>query len=488
MTLADTWQLDKVVDNQHALLRCQAAAELIESGQYEAAREALADLWEETGNEPNLKGLAPLARAETLLQAGVLSGCFASAHGAGSQEQAKDLLTKALRAFQALDDNVKVAETNCELGVCYWRTGAFDEARVVLQAALQGLADTELKAKTLIRLTLVEISQGRYLEAWDILKKAQPLFENCGDSIKGRWHGQLALVLRRLATAENRVDYADRAIIEFTAAIYHCQQAGHERYCATSLNNLAMLLYKIGRYPEAHENLDRARDFLFKVADTGLVAQVDETRCQVLLAEHRYEEAESIINRVVETLEQAGEQALLADALTIKATIQARLERDHSLATFHRAIELAETVGAQMSGGLAALSLIEEHNKRLSEAELCHTYERADRLLSQTQDAEHIARLRNCARLLLSRIKLTPGRPLPDAVLAHEARYIELALLDENGRVTRAAQRLGMTHQSLTNMLNTRHTDLLSKRTPIVKRKKSIIKKGIFRKKPQAVN
>lgn len=114
------------------------------------------------------------------------------------------------------------------------------EARVVLDEAMKGLKDVELQAKILIRRTIIETWLGQYHEAWDTLKEAQVFYERCGDAVKGRWHGQLALVLRRLATAEGRADYADRSIIEFTAAIYHCEQAKHERYCATSLNNLAM--------------------------------------------------------------------------------------------------------------------------------------------------------------------------------------------------------------------------------------------------------
>src|SRR5438045_2855273 len=141
-------------------------------------------------------------------------------------------------------------------------------------------ADVELKAKILIRRTLVEISEKKYYEALNILKEAAPVFESAGDALKGRWHGQKGLVLRKLAIAERRADYADRAIVEFTAAIYHYEQAKHERYCARNLNNLAMLLYQIGRYAETHENLDRAQEIFERYEDTGNVAQVNETRAR----------------------------------------------------------------------------------------------------------------------------------------------------------------------------------------------------------------
>lgn len=142
---------------------------------------------------------------------------------------------------------------------------------MMMREALKTLtdADVELKAKIHIRRTLVEISENRYYEALNILKEAEPVFASAGDALKGRWHGQKALVLRRLATAEGGPDYADRAIIEFEAAIYHYEQAGHERYCARNLNNLSMLLYKLGRYIEAHDHLDRAQLIFTKLERHG---------------------------------------------------------------------------------------------------------------------------------------------------------------------------------------------------------------------------
>jgi tetratricopeptide (TPR) repeat protein len=346
---------------------------------------------------------------------------------------------------------------------------------------MKGLEDTELQAKILIRRTIIETWLGQYHEAWDTLKEAQVFYERCGDAVKGRWHGQMALVLSWLATAEGRADYADRSIIEFTAAIYHCEQAKHERYCATSLNNLAVLLYQLERYAEAHEHLNRAHTFLEKLKDVGLLAQVEETRARVFVAEQHYHAARRVIIGVVETFEKGGESALLADALIIKATVQARLGDDkESLHTFRSAIRIAKDAGALSNAGRAAVSMIEEHGKRLSDAELFRLYLRADQFLSATQDAEDIARLRACARIAIRKLygsELDEYFTLPETVLAYEARFIELALMEEGGSVTRAAQRLSISHQTLSFMLKTRHKKLRNKRTPEIKRK-SIIRKS----------
>lgn len=66
---------------------------------------------------------------------------------------------------------------------------------------------------------------------------------------------------------------------------------------------------------------------------------------------------------------------------------------------------------------------------------------------------------------------------LHGAVHDLEARFIERALEDAEGSVSRAAKLLGLEHQSLIYLLETRHKRLAGKRTPAKKRLKSIIKK-----------
>jgi CheY-like chemotaxis protein/tetratricopeptide (TPR) repeat protein len=488
MTLADNrpQQIGDLALNadSHALLSCTRAEEFIFVGQYEDAREALGTFWLGVGARPSLEAFSPLVTAEVLLRCGALSGYIGSSqHLAGAQEAAKDLLSEALRIFEIHGQIRKAAEVHYELGICYWRLGALDEAQVVLREALRRLteADLELRAKILIRQTMVEISAHRYYEAWEMLKQAEPVFEFAGDALKGRWHTQKALVLLQIASAEKQDGYSDRAVIEFTAAIYHLEQAKHERLCGANINNLAFLLYKLGRYTEAHEQLDRARGILARLNDSGVVAQVDETQARVLVAEGRYAEAKIVIAGAVAALREGGEQALLADALTVQGIVQSRLgEHEQSVVTLREAMDAAEYAGALESAGHAALALVEEHGEaRLSADEVYETYRRADSLLARTQDAEDIARLRDCARLVMCRfanVALPEGFSLPRAVRAYEARFVEQALIEESGSVSRAARRLGVKHQSLAHMLSHRHKGLLSARTPVVPRRRSIIR------------
>jgi DNA-binding NtrC family response regulator len=144
---------------------------------------------------------------------------------------------------------------------------------------------------------------------------------------------------------------------------------------------------------------------------------------------------------------------------------------------------MAENAGALSSAGLAALTLIEEHGaKRLNPTELYDSYRRADRLLKRTQDAEEIARLRACARIVMRRLSgfrlHEKSFSLYGAIQELEAKFIEEALQAEDGSVTRAAKLLGLTHQSLAKLLRGRHKRLAHKRTPAKRRFRSIIKRG----------
>jgi DNA-binding NtrC family response regulator len=135
-----------------------------------------------------------------------------------------------------------------------------------------------------------------------------------------------------------------------------------------------------------------------------------------------------------------------------------------------------------MNAGLAALAIIEEHGARrvLSRAELYDLYRRADELLKGTQDAEDVARLRACSRIVMQRLSDVhlhdKNFSLYGAVHELEAKLIEQALEETSGSVTRAAKLLGLKHQTLIAKLKTQHRGLQDKRAPAGKRRKSIIK------------
>lgn len=474
--------------NERARLRCQLAKELAYVGNYEAAREAMGELWSRVGERPVLDGLEEAAAAEVLLRVGALTGWIGSVKQIeGAQETAKNLISESLTIFETLQNTAKAAEAQAEIALCYWRQGAHSEARVWLQEALNRLSadtDSEIKAVALLRLAIVEQSTKRFHDALKIHLEAAPLFEkSTNHALKGKFYYGFAFVLRNIGAAERRADYIDRALIEYAAASYHFEQVGYKRYQACVENNLGFLFGTIGRFTEAHQHLDRAQALFTSMKDSVHTAQVDDTRAKVLLAEGRVSEAERLVRSAVQTLEKGGEQSLLAEAMTTHGIALARMgSHQRARLTLQSAVETAQNAGDPESAGLAALTILEELAEHLTPQDLSATYERAAELLSGSENRDTKDRLLAASRRVLFHIGVlsTPptwkGFNFFDAVLGFEARLIERALRDAGGVVSRAAELLGIGRQSLDTMLHRgRHKALAHLRTPVEPRRSSLM-------------
>jgi len=473
---------------ERAQLSCNLAKQLEKAGDYEAAREALAEFWPDRHEPPSVDGLDDPTRAEMLLRVGGMVGWLGSAdQTSGGQERAKDLITRSIEIFSALDEPDRIAEARADLALCYWREGAFDEARITLDDALKSISEElrDLRACTLIRSGMVEATAGRSNEALRFYEAAMPFAERSTDAaLKGTFHNSLATLLTRLAATEERKDYSDRALIEYAAASMHFEQAGNDRYVARVENNLGNLFFNIGRYKDAHRHLDRARNLFRKLKDMGTAAQVDETRARTLLTEGRLVEAERVVRSAVKTLERGGEQAVLAEALNTYGIVLARLgHQTRSRALLERAAAVAETIGDFAGAGRAQLSIIEELGDRMRVKELIAKYRIALELLKTVQDPLARKRLMDCSERLLSALERTDdpaqqfessweGFSFKRQVINYEKTLIERALRDAEGSVTKAAKLLGFKHhQSLISLISGRHKHLLTLRSTVRKRR-----------------
>ncbi len=475
--------------DERARLRCQLTKELEAAGDYEGARQAMGELWRGVGERPHLVGLNEATQAEVLLRAGALMGWIGSIKQTpNAQESAKNLISESSRIFEGLCDAAKVAEAQTELAYCYWRQGALDNARILLQEVIRQLADSddETKLVAILRSTIVERWAKKYHDALRIQTEYAPLFDkSTNDALKGKFHNEFAVVLDLLGTSEKRQDYIDRAFVEYTAAGVYLERAGHFRNCACLENNLAMLYLAIGKLAEAHKHLDRAQRALANLKDSGHLAQVTETRAKVLLAEGRNTEAEKVISAAVQILEQGDESAVLAEALTTHGVALARIGYNvRARQTLQRAITVAEQADDTETAGRASLAIIEELSAHVPSGELCTLYTHAADQLANAQEPGIAARLRVAARVVIRLMKPQTAAPedapadwhgfsLRKAVHRYERRVIERALEDAEGMVSRAAKLLGFKyHQSLISLLNNRHKDLLPARLPIVRRRR----------------
>lgn len=495
--------------DERVRLQCALAKKLEDAGEYEEGRIMLEDVWKRVGERPQLKGLDNQTRGLLLLRSGVLTGWLGSTYQLpNAQEKAKDLISESGAIFETLGLSLDAIEAQYEIALCYWREGAFDEARVILRSALERLnaessniihnqstsimAATiygeELRGKLLLRASVVEFRAQRFDVSLRLLEESRPLVEAHGDDLlKGKFHAELATTLKNLAVtpslnkqpshvvqSQQGINF-DRALIEFAAAAFYFEQAGHARYCARVENNLAMLHLQLKRYEEAHAHLDRALKLFAELQDSGSTAQVRETCARVFLAEGRHVEAERMVSLAVRQLEGGGEQSLLAEALVTHGTVLCRLNNFTAAEdAFTRALTVAEAAGDTDGAGRAALSLIEELSQHIPFSRVCELYQYADDVLFKSNNVETVGKLRSCARFVIGKARVKTkhfanksedGQPSSlhfyDEVNSFEARLIQTALKATENRITQAAKMLDLSHQNLSRMLKTRHQALL---------------------------
>ena len=472
--------------NERALLLCRRALELKDRGDYDGAREVMRPVWKEFNKRPDTTGLDQDATAEVLLCAGILTSWIGSQNQIkDANDWARDLLNESIRIYETAGDLKKVAQARTEIAYCYWRSGALDEARIMFREALQKLiVEGNAKANALLGLSVVEWSASRYDESLKILNDNATLFRKITNHyLKGFYHNQLAMILRNLATEGKRDDYFQRAIKEYGAAESEFKLARNSLFRAEVMNNVGFLLYKLARYRLANRYLNEARRLAAAVRNRVVIAQIDDTRAQVLIAEKKFREALAVARNAVQSFERSGHQCLLADALVNYGIALARLGKtDQAQFTFQKAIEVAHHVGARNRAGIAALILIEEIEHLPLEV-LLAAHDNAYEWLADCQSEGLSQRLVEAGRKVITRMRVESkldgaeslfdkGCVLPDEVLKFERGLIRQALARAEGRVVHAAKWLGIGYQRLAYVIQSRHPELLKERTPVRRRPK----------------
>jgi tetratricopeptide (TPR) repeat protein len=483
-TTSPKLDISHLTPNEQAELRCRTALELKDRNEYGAAREAMFPVWNGIGSRPNTKGLQDTIVAEVLLTAGILTGWLGSrSEIKKADDYARDLITESIRLYEELNDSRKVAEGRTELAYCYWRAGAHDEARILFNEALKRLTiGGNARANALIGLSVVEWSESRYRESLKILTDNTQLFTRItSHTLRGTYHNQLGITLRAIASASHRrSDYFHRAIHEYRAADEHFKVAKNLVYRAHVKNNIGNVLRDLRRFKEAHQYLEQARRLFMRVGDKVRVAQVDDTRAQVFMAEGKYAEAELIARTAARSFERAGRQCFLAETLINQGIALARLhETERAQFIFQQAIEIAHQAGALNRAGLAALTMIEEI-QTLSREVQSVAYAQAREWLASSDSADIKPRLKAVAKKIdgarmkvkadVREVLFNKRLDLAEEVLKFERGLISQALVKVNGKVTHAAKLLGVGYQTLAHMIETKHPDLLKKRTPVRRR------------------
>jgi tetratricopeptide (TPR) repeat protein len=468
--------------------RLQLARELEDKGDYENAQKALKSFWDGVGDDPVITpGDDVETSAEITLRCGTLTGWIGSSRQIkGSQELAKDLITRAITLFESIGEKERAGDASVDLAICYFREGSLNEARTILDETLTRATDMALRARALLNKGIVQTWSARLRDAIEPLIQARDLYNEIRNLTgAGRAHFNLAIAYKKQGEAERNEEFSELALEEYSAACNCYEQAGHIRHLAPVENNFGSLLLSMGRAAEARAHLERAFQLYRQLSDSGRVAQVNETRARVEIALGNYPQAERLADGAVFMLERGGEQLFLAEALRTHAVALARLNRkDAARQKLERAVKVSEEAGDIEAAGLAYLIIAEELGEELTCADRISCCLRAGELLRRAQSDEIKNRVLEAALAAMTRDEqkgedsLTGGT-FDEEVLRFERALIRTALYKGNRSVTAAAHILGISHQRLSDMLDEggRHNAINGERTQKRARLRSLITK-----------
>jgi len=389
--------------NEDSQILCTVAREQIEVGNYDAGCLMLKRYWI-PGEWPKLDGLTSHSAADLLFTAGSLAGCLSSTGRIQKgQKHAEALLSGSIGIFEHLGAKRAAAEAKIELALSYYRQGLFDLSSKMLLRVIQELhtVDNDLKCLGLIRLGVVERHAGHVDDSLSRLSEANTVIDQSGPLITGRYHQELAAVLKDAAIRENRSEYTEAIQTHSAQAYYEFEAIGHLRYTAVAENNHGYFLLDLGLFDEAEAHLLHAQELFGRLDDKIRKAQVDDCLSKLYTATGRFELAESAVERAILSLEADDEEALLAEALTTKGRLFCKTDRhSEGRQILEGAWRIAERCGDNEGAGRALLTLIEETHTQIDEAERRRMVLRIRKLLENTQQASTPARLRECLKTI----------------------------------------------------------------------------------------
>lgn len=189
-----------------------------------------------------------------------------------------------------------VAEGEIDLARNLFDSGDDDRVIDTVRALLPSLPGSEKKFRAYLLLACSEWRKGWARQSLQTLRKASVMFDRMPARLKGRFHGQRAVVHSRLKDP-------DSALLDLEAAKFWAEEAGDEEEIAIARNNLSKQYSDAGRFEEAITEVDAAIDFARHHGSEILLGQFCDMKGQILVRHQRFSEALHFTETAIELLD-----------------------------------------------------------------------------------------------------------------------------------------------------------------------------------------
>jgi len=387
----------------------------------DSLRNILQAVWADTNVTPDFQSYGEILNAELLR----LCGVFLSLYGKYSlnlknyQSRAKDLLTNAIRMFEANNLPDKAAEAHVTLAFCYWNAGEVSECEAILNIVEADCGTNPLHPIYLqicLNRLLICFWNGDIKSAIEIVEEIKTPAQLCNDlRLQAMFNIQAGLFYR----ADKQYE---KGIFHLSEAIRLAKKANNRLYVAMNLNNLAYLYKEIKDFEKAFDCISESINEVNKIKYKGFLPHALDTKALIYLDWNKPENALETIDQAIEYFSQGEDYRGWTDALWTKTRCLIRLERlEDAFVTF---AEL-EQIASERIGEIA---------------------------------------VRKFAKNLANEIYALRHLPLLEEVAEFRRSQVTKALIEANGSVVKAAQILQLkNHQTLSDILNKQFPGLVEK-------------------------
>jgi tetratricopeptide (TPR) repeat protein len=379
-------------------------------------RKVLNPVWENLEDEPAVDGLNILLQAEIFRCCGFFLSYYGKSRNLKDyQERGRNFLTKAIALFDAENLPDKSAEAKVILALCYWYEGAIAENELILSEIENEYADNHLHPVYLqicVNRLMSHYWKEEFPQALKMIEEISTPIELCKDiRLKTLFHTQAGITYRRVSQYE-------KAIFHTFEAIKQAKSNANIRYATSCLNNLGYIYKVIGKFEEAHRCVDQAYKTYVELEEFGYAANVLDTKAQVYFAENKLVSGLIKINEALTILHKGEDFAGLIEALFTKSKILLQLNR------------VAEAI--KLVGELTDIA-----NHRIGEFAADKYVDEFTKLIYPLSNTSYTNEVRNFKTHLLR-------QHLTDAKL----------------QISKAAETLEISHQSLSDILNNQFPEL----------------------------
>lgn len=379
-------------------------------------RKILEPIWPDIDDEPEFSGYPLEVEARLDRTAGFLLTYTAKSRGIASYHpRAKDLLTRSIRLFEDAGLGDEAAEARVILAFAFWHAGEVAESGLILNELERQFAGNSMhpvRLQIMINRLMVLIWNRDYEQAASVVQSLQtPISLSTDSRLIALFHME-AGILSRLTGA------LDESVVHYSHAIDRARAIKSPRLVATNLNNLAMTYKSMGRFDIAHGVAASALRHFEELGDGGWIAMVRDTQAQIYLEEGRLEDALTSVDSAIVGFDDGRDWANMIESLWVRCRCLFRAGRsEEGFVTYTELQDIAATRIGQVA------------TERFSKA-------------------------------IASEIYVLNSLPFNDEVAAFKKSLVSRSLTASHNAIGAAAKRLGVSHQCLSEMINTQFPEL----------------------------